>query len=180
MSHHTTTVYNQVSMSPKTFLANKFCPIHIDLVIIKFYKPSKLSPSINQISIAFQIQEHLSIFWKITLLFQKVVHIYGFMVTSMGGHFHIIARNGTIDLCLYNGKIKMLKDICYVPSLYQNILSIGQIIDLYNLCIFSLTKYNAISIHTLHHIMPKGSQDKNNGLYKLDYFTNKMESSFSH
>lgn len=79
------------------------------------------------------------------------------MVTSISGYFHVIANNSTIDLSLPNREIKTLKDVCFIPKLHQNILSIGQITNIKNLCIFFLKKYNIISIQKPHYIVAKGS-----------------------
>lgn len=80
-------------------------------------------------------------------------------VAFASGQSHVIAGQNTIDLSLPNGEIKSLKDIRYVPGLHRNILSVGQITDMGNLCIFSRTECSVVSIQKQHKIVAKGIQD---------------------
>lgn len=47
-------------------------------------------------------------------------------------------------------EIKTLKEVCYIYSFERNILSIGQIIEFENFCIFDLKQYVIILAHKLH------------------------------
>lgn len=46
------------------------------------------------------------------LVFNEIYHLYSATIISVGGHFHIIVEQGSIDLSLPNRKIKSLKAIC--------------------------------------------------------------------
>lgn len=83
--------------------------------------------------------------------------------TSREGHSYIIVRQRLVDLFLPNGEIKFLKDVYYILGLYKNILSIGQITNLKNLCIFNPSKYNVISFKKPHWIVTKRIQKQING-----------------
>ena len=79
----------------------------------------------------------------------------------------MIMGKRSVQLPMQNGEIKTMKDVCYVPGLNRNLLSIGQITNSSNLVLFTSSMYLVLTSKKPYKKIVVGRRDHETRLYKL-------------
>lgn len=91
-------------------------------------------------------------------------------LTTVGGEKYKIEGIGDGYLCIREGQIK-LDDVFYIPSLEQNLMSVGTLTDKGNMVVFMKDKCFVLNNSHDRLIIGSCSRDNTNGLYRMGEHT---------